>query len=63
VAGAKLSIESVVSTFGQEAKAKLSAVAAKGEPEDQLRNPLEHLVISATSLSCSGVPSWAMPGR
>lgn len=39
----KLSVESAVSAFGVEAKAKLSAVAAKGEPEDQLRNPLEHL--------------------
>ena len=39
----KLSVESAVSAFGLEAKAKLSAVAAKGEPEDQLRNPLEQL--------------------
>ena len=33
---AKLSIDSAVSAFGLAAKAKLSAIAAKGEPEDQL---------------------------
>ena len=48
--GAKLSIESAVSVFGLEAKAKLSAIAAKGEPEDQLRNPREQLVAAMTEL-------------
>ncbi len=43
VSGTKPTVESVVAAFGLEAKAKLSAVAAKGEPEDQLRNPLEEL--------------------
>jgi hypothetical protein len=43
VAKTKLSVESAVSAFGVQAKAKLSAVAAQGEPEDQLRNPLEQL--------------------
>jgi hypothetical protein len=53
---AKLSIESAVSAFGLEAKAKLSAIAAKGEPEDQLRNPLEQLVAAMTEL-CGQAPS------
>jgi hypothetical protein len=47
---AKLSVESAVSAFGLEAKAKLSAIAAKGQPEDQLRNPLEQLVAAMTEL-------------
>ena len=52
----KLSIESAVSAFGLEAKVKLSAIAAKGEPEDQLRNPLEQLVAAMTEL-CGQVRS------
>ena len=47
----KLSIESAVSAFGLESKAKLSSVAAKGEPEDQLRNPLEQLFGAIAELS------------
>lgn len=35
---------SALVAFGSEAKAKLSNVAAKGEPEDQLRAPLERLI-------------------
>jgi hypothetical protein len=50
VPGSKLSIDSAVSAFGREAKAKLSAIAAAGEPEDQLRNPLEQLVADMTEL-------------
>jgi len=56
VPAAKQSIESAVSVFGLEAKTKLSAIAAKGEPEDQLRNPLEQLVASMTEL-CGQVRS------
>ena len=56
VPGAKLSVESAVSAFGMEAKAKLSAIAAKGEPEDQLRNPLEQLVAAMAEL-CGQVRS------
>lgn len=36
---------SVLAAFGSEAKAKLSNIAAKGEPEDQLRAPLERLIV------------------
>lgn len=36
---------SAISTFGSNAKAKLANPAVRGEPEDQLRAPLEHLII------------------
>ena len=41
---------SAVATFGAEAKAKLTNVAAKGEPEDQLRAPLERLIVDLAEL-------------
>lgn len=37
-------LHSAISAFGADAKAKLSNVAAAGEPEDQLRAPLERLI-------------------
>src|SRR5687768_12199284 len=37
-------LQSAISRFGSQAKAKLKNVAASGEPEDQLRAPLEHLI-------------------
>ncbi len=36
---------SAVSSYGAAAKAKLANPAAKGEPEDQLRAPLERLFV------------------
>jgi hypothetical protein len=39
-----LSLESAIAGFGAKAKAKLSNVAAKGQPEDQIRAPFEHLI-------------------
>ena len=39
-----LTLRSAVATFGKSAKAKLSNPGARGEPEDQLREPLDHLV-------------------
>jgi hypothetical protein len=36
---------SAIATFGLNAKAKLANPAAKGEPEDQLRAPLEYLIV------------------
>jgi Type ISP C-terminal specificity domain/N-6 DNA Methylase len=36
---------SAIATFGSDAKAKLANPAAKGGPEDQLRAPLERLVV------------------
>jgi Type ISP C-terminal specificity domain/N-6 DNA Methylase len=63
VPDAKLSLDSAVSTFGLEAKAKLSAVAVKGEPEDQLRNPLEHLVAAIAKLSGQAPSKLALIGE
>jgi N-6 DNA Methylase len=45
-----LTLHSAVSTFGKSAKAKLSNPAARGEPEDQLRAPLEILVKDLSEL-------------
>lgn len=39
-----------VSSFGADAKAKLTNLAAKGEPEDQLRAPLEKLIVDFAEL-------------
>ena len=38
-----LDLPSAISRYGVEAKAKLSNSSASGEPEDQLRAPLETL--------------------
>ncbi len=46
-----LTLRTAIATFGSEAKAKLANVAATGEPEDQLRAPLEHLVADLAELS------------
>ncbi len=51
MASSKLSLSDAVSTFGQAATAKLSAVV-HGEPEDQLRAPLEALFADLAEL-CS----------
>ena len=40
----KPAFAAVVSAFGAEAKAKLSNAAALGQPEDQLRTPLDTLI-------------------
>ena len=39
-----ITLQAAISRFGAAAKAKLTNVAAAGEPEDQLRAPLEHLI-------------------
>ena len=39
-----ITLKSAIATFGASAKAKLANPAATGEPEDQLRAPLEHLI-------------------
>jgi hypothetical protein len=44
-------LRSAVATFGGSAKAKLRNPGAHGEPEDQLRAPLEHLVLDLAELS------------
>lgn len=45
-----LSLHSAIATFGASAKAKLTNTAAVGEPEDQLRAPLEHLILDLAEL-------------
>src|SRR5207249_12187303 len=40
----KLTLESTIAAFGAKARAKLSNLAAKGQPEDQIRAPFEHLL-------------------
>ena len=42
--GVPITLSSAVSKFGASARAKLTNVAATGEPEDQLRGPLENLL-------------------
>jgi len=48
--GANLSLSEAISRFGAAAKAKLDNPAASGEPEDQLRAPLETLVADIGAL-------------
>ncbi|CAN5812549.1 hypothetical protein BH23PLA1_BH23PLA1_24900 [soil metagenome] len=48
----KLSLKSAIGAFGADAKAKLSNPAVSGEPEDQLRAPLERLFSDLAEL-CS----------
>jgi hypothetical protein len=55
---AGLTLESIVSAFGQSAKAKLSNPAITGSPEDQLRGPLETLVGGLAALV--GLPPHAV---
>ena len=43
-------LRSAIATFGASAKAKLANPAAAGEPEDQLRAPLEHLLVDLAEL-------------
>jgi hypothetical protein len=47
-----------ISDFGVAAKAKLTNVAAKGAPEDQLRNPLESLLHDVADID--GLPPKAI---
>src|ERR1043166_2975017 len=49
---------SAVAAFGLNAKAKLANPTVKGEPEDQLRAPLEHLVMDLAE--CCGFPRSAV---
>jgi len=49
---------SAISDFGANAKSKLKNAAIKGEPEDQLRNPLESLLHDLAALD--GMPAKAI---
>jgi hypothetical protein len=46
-----LTLRSAIATFGKSAKAKLTNPGARGEPEDQLRAPLERLFADLAELS------------
>lgn len=45
-----LTLKSAMARFGTTAKAKLANLAATGEPEEQLRTPLESLLLDMTEL-------------
>jgi len=45
-----LTLRSAIAKFGSITKSKLANLAATGEPEDQLRAPLEHLVLDLAEL-------------
>ncbi len=53
-----LTLRTAIATFGSDAKAKLTNVAATGEPEDQLRAPLERLIADLAELC--GLPRTAV---
>ncbi|MHB8381827.1 MAG: type ISP restriction/modification enzyme [Candidatus Binataceae bacterium] len=46
----KLTIEAAIAEFGAQAKGKLSNLAAKGQAEDQIRAPFEHLLSQLAEL-------------
>ena len=56
-----LSLEVIVSQFGEKAKAKLSNPAATGQPEDQLRSPFESLLQAMAAVA--GIPSVEAVGE
>lgn len=43
-------LRSAIATFGTEAKAKLANRGATGQPEDQLRAPLDHLIVDLAEI-------------
>jgi len=56
-------LQEVISRFGAEAKRKLSNVSAHGEPEDQLRSPLEILFSELTVLCDKSKNDFAAVGE
>ena len=55
-----LTLQTAIARYGAQAKAKLSNVAAYGEPEDQLRAPLEALIDDLSAL-CGFPPKTGEP--
>jgi len=47
----KFTLSQAIGKFGKAAKAKLTSVAAAGEPEDQLRAPFEELLLDLAELA------------
>src|SRR6266853_4315071 len=46
----KLTLEAAIAAFGAKTKTKLSNLAAKGQPEDQIRAPFEHLLAQVAEI-------------
>ncbi len=59
----KLTIESAIAAFGAKSKAKLNNVAAKGQPEDQIRAPFEDLLTQLSVLCGFPVDAVATVGE
>lgn len=57
------SVDEAVSRFGAAATSKLSAVSVRGEPEDQLRNPLEGLFASLCELAALNTGKLTLVGE
>ena len=53
-----MTLEEAISRFGLEAKSRLSNPGARGQPEDQLRAPLETLIVNLAELS--GLPAGSV---
>ena len=53
-----MTLQEIISRFGLEARAKLSNPGVSGEPEDQLRAPLEALVANLAELA--GLPAGSV---
>ena len=49
-----LTVATAIERFTSEARKKLRAIAAKGEPEDQIRSPLEALIGDLADLAGTG---------
>jgi hypothetical protein len=56
-------LEAAISAFGTDAKNKLAAVAIRGEPEDQLRFPVENLVKDMAQLCRRNPDDIALVGE
>lgn len=56
-------VASAVSAFGKAAKSKLTAVSMSGQPEDQLRGPIEQLWASLCSATGKSVDKLTMVGE
>jgi hypothetical protein len=58
-----MGLAEVISAFGAQAKRKLANPAVSGAPEDQLRNPLEQLVVDLADLTGLSTHSVKLVGE
>lgn len=61
--GINEAVASAVSDFGKAAKSKLTAVSMSGQPEDQLRGPIEQLWASLCSATGKNVDKLTLVGE